>query len=216
MNSEFNYYIHLSGEADYNKFFKGGLINFDKSYTMGSTMTKIPDEIISSGKLGNYMQEALRETDSLAILIKIPKSYFPTVIHRDGSMDIPIPILYEKRMCNPNGVEGIYPVVIPNLIQGCYSKTNGFITNPVYCPVFDPSGLKFAKEQLAVIKDQQYDKYLNYNKRNVQFNIMELYQFDKTAGTWDSFVEYYSTKFNVEPTILFDEDQLQTIKSGRK
>lgn len=216
MNSKFNYYIHLSGEANYESFFKNGVYDFDKSYTIESTMTKIPDETISSGKLEEVMKNALRESDSIVVLIKIPKSYFPRVVHRDGSMDVPIPFLYEKRMCNPNGVDGIYPVVIPNLIQGCYSKTNGFITNPIYCPVFDPSGLKFAKEQLSAIKNERYDKYLDYNKRNTHFNIKELYQFDQTNGTWNNFILYYSKEFNVEPTILFDKEQSQTIKSSHR
>ena len=50
-----------------------------------------------------------------------------------------------------------------------------------------------------------YQKYEQYNKRN-EGNIIDLFNFDKVNNTWKPFVEYYSSKFNVEPVIPFDDD----------
>lgn len=203
--NEFNYYIHKSPVSDYSKFFKDGLYDFDSSFRIESTIERIADEDIQNGLLQEKMK-ALRETDETVLLIKIPKCYFPEVVHRDGNMDVPIPFLYERRLVDELGNSDIYPVIIPNLIQGCYSKKDGFITNENYCPVFDPSGLKFSYEQLEPIKNSRYDLYQNYNKRNTLGNLESLYAFDKSSGTWDKFVEYYSHKFGVEPVLLFDEE----------
>ena len=71
----------------------------------------------------------LRETDENVFLIKIPKSYFPDRQHRNGNWDVPIPIFYEQQGTDEYGREGVYPILIPNLIQGCYNKKKGFITS---------------------------------------------------------------------------------------
>lgn len=204
--TEFNYYIHKTAEADYNKYFKQGLIDYDLSYRIESTMERISDEDIKNGLLEEKMK-SLREHDETILLIKIPKDYFPVVVHRDGNMDVPIPLFYERETTDTMGRKGMYPILIPNLIQGCYSRKDGFVQNDIYCPVFDPSGLKFAYEQLAPIKNNRYDLWEQYNKRNSMGTLKTLYAHDKSMGTWDLFVQHYAIKYNVEPTLLFDEEQ---------
>ena len=159
--NEFNYYIHKSPVADYNSFFQKGLKDFDKNFVIESTMERISDEDIENGLLQDKMK-ALRETDENVFLIKIPKSYFPVRQHRNGNWDVPIPIFYEQKETDKYGREGVYPILIPNLIQGCYNKEKGFITNENYSPVFDPSGLKFAYEQLQPMRNAGYSKYYEY------------------------------------------------------
>ena len=198
MNIEYNYYIHRSADSDYKSFFQNGIYDFDTAFKIESTLEKIPDEIIKQGGLENSMKSAFRAKDSTIFLVKIPKAYFPTgAIHRDGNMDIPIPFLYEKTMADPLGRVNTYPIIIPNLIQGCCSKTEGFITNENFSPVFDPSGLKFSYEQLNPIKNERYDLYQQYMKRNTIGTFDALYNFDKSNNTWDKFIAYYSQLFGV-------------------
>lgn len=202
MTNEFNYYIHKTGEKDYTKFFKNGLYNFDTSFRIESTMEKLFDADLANGLIKRL--KTLRDGDQTVLLIKIPKDYFPKTVHRNGKMDVPIPIFYEKNMNNPYGVNHDYPVLIPNLIQGCYSKKDGFITNEDYCPVYDPSGLKYGYEQLEQIKNNDYTSWQNYNKRNIKGNFQTLYQFDKSSKVWEPFIQYYSKKLGVAPVIPYD------------
>lgn len=200
--SEFNYYIHKTAFADYNSFFKNGVIDFDTSFKIESTMQRISDDDIANGYLETYMKN-LRETDENVILIKIPKCYFPDHCHRDGNWDVPIPLFYEAEGKDPIGREGVYPILIPNLIQGCYNRHKGFINNEGYCPVFDPSGLKFSEEQLEPMHRENYYKYNDYLKRN-KCSMSELYIHDKSNKTWDSFIKYYSAKFGITNPTEYD------------
>ena len=205
--SDYFYYIHRTAESDYTKFFEKGLIDFDKTFVIESTMEKLDENVLPNGGLQEIMKTSFRDGDEYVFLIKIPKCYFPNHEHRNGTWDVPIPIFYERKEIDKYGREGIFPTLIPNLIQGCYNKEKGFITNPNFCPVFDPSGLKFAYEQLQPMKNSTngYQKYEQYNKRN-KGNIIDLYNFDKTNDTWKPFVEYYAGKFGVEPVTLFDDE----------
>lgn len=114
--NKFNYYKHMSPLSDYNSFFKKGLIDFDTSFRIESTMERISDEDIENGLLQDKMK-VLRETDENVFLIKIPKSYFPDRQHRNGNWDVPIPIFYEQQGTDEYGRKGVYPILIPNLIQ---------------------------------------------------------------------------------------------------
>lgn len=200
---DFYYFIHRTEESDYQQFFENGLYVYDKTNNITSTAEKIDPELINAGELGDYMKKSI-SGDSAGnyrnvILLKIPSMYFPRpVVHRNDKMDIPIPFLYEKELPTPSNQYHInlYPVVIPCLIQGVYSKEDGFVTNENYSPVFDPSGLKFSKEQLDPIHNLKFDDYRKYSKRN-DLPCDYLYQFDKQTGTWNDFAKYYSSKFNL-------------------
>ena len=172
-------------------------------------MEKVDENDLINAKLEERMK-AFRDLDENIFLIKIPKSYFPDREHRDGTWDVPIPVFYERKEKDKYGREGIFPTLIPNLIQGCYNKEKGFIKNPNFCPVFDPSGLKFAYEQLQPMRNQGYFRYEDYKKRN-NGNMRELFNYDKTNDIWKPFIEYYASKFNVEPVILFDDDKEEKI-----
>lgn len=200
--SEFRYYIHRTGKEDYNSFFKVGVIDFDLSYKIESTMERISDEDIANGYLETKMK-SLRETDENVILIKIPKCYFPDHCHSDGTWDRPIPLFYEAEGTDKFGRKGIYPILIPNLIQGCYNRHKGFIINEDYCPVFDPSGLKFSYEQLEPMHRESYYKYNDYLARN-KCSMSQLYMNDKSNKTWEPFIEYYSDKFGVDNYIEYE------------
>jgi len=212
--NEYFYYIHRTPESDYMSFFNKGLVDYDPTFAIESTMEKLDETVLLNGELQETMKKALRDGDEFVFLIKIPKCYFPDHEHRDGTWDVPIPLFYESKETDQYGRTGIYPVLIPCLIQGCYNKEKGFITNPNFSPVFDPSGLKFAYEQLQPMRNSTngYKKYEQYNKRN-KGNIIDLYNFDKANATWEPFVEYYAKKFNVtEPAVLFDEEEPQSNK----
>ena len=202
--NDYFYYLHKTPEADYTKFFEIGLIDYDKTFRIESTMEKVDENTLLHGGLEEVMK-TFREGDANIFLIKIPKSYFPDRQHRDGSWDVPIPVFYERKLKDKYGREGMYPVLIPNLVQGCYNKDKGFITNPDFCPVFDPSGLKFGYEQLQPMRNDGYFRYDDYMKRN-NADIRELYNYDKVNNTWEPFVEYYARKFNAEPVTLFDDE----------
>lgn len=207
---DFYYFIHRTGESDYQQFFENGLYVYDKTNNITSTAEKLDSELINDGRLGDFMKNALRETDENVILLKIPKMYFPQpVLHRTGRMDVPIPFLYEKELFDPayQYQIDIYPVIIPCLIQGVYSKKYGFVANENYNPVFDPSGLKFSKEQLEPVRNMKYEDYIRYNKRNTDYSCDYLYQFDKETGTWNDFTRYYSSKFNLPVTNPFPNNK---------
>ena len=210
--NDYYYYIHGTNEKDYTKFFRFGLIDYDKdAFRLESTMLRISDEDIANGRLQEIMTKSKDKYGELwdnVFLIKIPKCYFPDHEHRDGTWDVPIPLFYEALVKDKNGVKDTYPILIPNLIQGCYSQEKGFITNDNYCPVFDPSGLKFAYEQIQPMKNSNggYQKYEQYNKRNNVGDLRTLYEYDKQNKTWDAFVKYYSEKFGIEAGVLFGED----------
>ena len=213
--SEFNYYIHRTPVADYTQFFNNGLIDYDRTFRIESTMERISDQDIAEGRLQDKMTD-LREGDENVFLIKIPKAYFPNIVHRDGSMDIPIPFFRDIQTTDEYGRENVYPLLIPNLIQGCYNKQKGFITNPNYCPVFDPSGLKFAYEQIQPMRDNGYYKYTEYSKRN-SGSVADLFKFDQSNKTWGSFIEYYSRKFDVtSPAVVFNNDEQQQLIGSNK
>lgn len=203
---DYFYYIHRTPFSDYTDFFNSGLIDYDKEFKIESTMEKISEDDIVNGRLEEKMKN-FRDLDENIFLIKIPKCYFPDHQHRDGSWDVPIPIFFERTETDKYGRVGKYPVLIPNLIQGCYNKKEGFITNPNFCPVFEPDGLKFAYEQLQPMRNENYFRYNDYKKRN-NARLRDLYEFDKANGTWKPFVEYYASKFNVEPAVLFDEEEV--------
>lgn len=206
--NDYYYYIHGTTESDYTKFFSKGLIDKDKEFKIESTMLRISDEDIVNGRLQELMTNSKDKYGDLwdtVFLIKIPKCYFPNHQHRDGTWDVPIPIFYERKETDEYGKTDIYPTLVPNLIQGCYSKDKGFITNPNFCPVFDPSGLKFGYEQLQPMRYQGYFRYEDYKKRN-NADTRELFDYDKSNDTWKPFVEYYASKFGVEPVTLFDDE----------
>ena len=46
-------------------------------------------------------------------------------------MNLPILTFYEQKEIDKYGRERIYPILISNLIQECYNKKNGFITNEI-------------------------------------------------------------------------------------
>lgn len=52
-------------------------------------------------------------------------------INSKGLFDLPILTFYEQKEIDKYGRERIYPILISNLIQECYNKKNGFITNEI-------------------------------------------------------------------------------------
>ena len=119
-SKDYYYYIHGTNESDYTKFFRFGLIDYDRFFKIESTMLRISDEDIANGKLQEIMTKSGDKYGELwdnVFLIKIPKCYFPDHQHRDGTWDVPIPLFYESLVPDKNGNKDVFPILIPNLIN---------------------------------------------------------------------------------------------------
>lgn len=219
---KYNYYIHRTVSEDIDSFFNYGLIDYDPSFKIESTMELLTDEVAENKEeLANKMKSSIigDDTYNTVFLIKIPKDYFPYKYKGFKSLHIPMPIFKEKEDCNQKSlIHDTYPVLIPNLIQGCYNKKRGFISNPNYNPVYDPSGLKFGYEQLQELHNSflyDYNKCIQRNKTPVH----ELYKDDIEHDRWNEYVELFSKKLGIdEPadsSIIFTREERRNMKINR-
>lgn len=134
-------------------------------------------------------------------LIKIPKDYLALVLHRDGKLDPPIPFFKDYK----SNIEK-YSIFTPHLIQGCYNETTGFfITNPNYCPIFDPSGFNFSDEQVRNFWMYNKFKAVSFDKMRKSLSAEELKKFDIENHIWDNIMDDYSKKYNIrKKEVIYD------------
>ncbi len=97
--------------------------------------------------------------DNLCFVVKIPKPYIQPIQHRDGKIDIVIPILKDGYLDEEEKTSSC-SILTPHLIQGVYSKKFGAITNPNYSPVFDAKGLNYTDEQYRLINSSNINSSL--------------------------------------------------------
>ena len=67
--NEYFYYIHRTPESDYMKFFNKGLVDYDPSFTIESTMEKVNENVLLNGGLQETMKTSLRDGDEYVFLI---------------------------------------------------------------------------------------------------------------------------------------------------
>lgn len=207
---EYVYYLHgtanQSPEALEDIFNNGLVLERDTALRLHSTLAPISEEDIQTRGLENILQSYSQLEDFNSVfLIKIPKEYLSCKPHRDGSFDVPMPLW--KNIGDGNSV------LTPHLIQGVYNKNiNQGITNPNYCPLYNPNGMAYSWEQFNVFASYDRTDLMNEYKQRQLTSFSQQYASDNARGTFDQVVRYYQSKFGQLPQPqLFDSSEYRML-----
>ncbi len=211
-SNEIEYVYYLHGTADQSPetledIFNNGLIlERDVELHLHSTLAPISEEDIQALGLENIMNSYSQSEDFNSVfLIKIPKEYLSCKSHRDGSIDMPMPLW--KNIGNGNSV------LTPHLIQGVYNKhINKGITNPNYCPLYNPNGMAYSWEQFNVFASYNRTDLMNEYKQRQFTSFQQQYAIDNTRKTFEQTIKYYQNKFGKLPQPqLFDSSEYKIL-----
>lgn len=138
-------------------------------------------------------------------LIKIPKEYLSCMPHRDGSVDVPMPLW--KNTGDGNSI------FCPHLIQGVYNKNiNQGITNPNFCPIVNPNGMAYSHEQFDVFASYNRSDLMSEYKQRQLTSFSQQYANDVANGTFNQVMQYYQRKFGQLPQPqLFDSSNYKIL-----
>ena len=186
---------HEQSEESISNFFNDGLISY-RGNDMSSTMTPITSMDFQNNDLGDIIKNysAFCGFESV-FLIKIPIEYIVRTIHRGGIIDSPIPLW------KPTSEKDYYgrkvSIFCPHLIQGVYNVEKGFITNPNYCPVYNPNGMQYDESQITALKNIGLFEWVKFcsdrNKDNVPPDYLK--EFDEEKITFNVLMENYRKMF---------------------
>lgn len=198
---DYYYFLHKTKiddpktiESMFNEGLKSGY-----RYSIGSTLAQIDESDLAKYGLEKEMLGYLGDGDEYnsVVLVKIPKKYMGRERHRDGTVDISIPMFreyYEEGGWKWNAL------FTPKLIQGVYCRDiNQSFTNPNFCPVFFPNGCQFSQEQIDTFAgfDQMDLRKDALDRQTISFQ--QLYEDDKKNNVWGAIVDYYSNLYGVVP-----------------
>ena len=182
------------------------ILEGDTSLSLHSTLAPISDEDIKKQGLESIMQSYSQLEDFNSVfLIKIPKEYLSCMPHRDGSVDIPMPLW--KNTGNGSSV------FCPHLIQGVYNKNiNQGITNTNFCPIYNPNGMAYSWEQFNVFAGYDRTDLMSEYKQRQLTSFVQQYASDNARGTFNQVVRYYQSKFGqlAQPQ-LFDSSEYRML-----
>lgn len=205
--NEFYYYLHGTDDESaetLEDIFNHGLKD-EYGTSLGSTMEKIEPEDIERFGLSHKMKASASGSHKSVFLIKIPKKYMGDILHRDGTIDCPIPLLKSTGQKTYEG-RGIY-YFTNHLVQGVYNRTtDSFITNPNFCPVFNPNGFVYSDEQINNFWSLNQIQWVKYAKSRKQFSYEKLYEIDTKRKTFDEYMKSYSNYFKATPLINTEFD----------
>lgn len=209
-NIEYAYFLHgtanQSPETLEDIFNNGLILEGDTSLSLHSTLAPISDEDIKKQGLESIMQSYSQLEDFNSVfLIKIPKEYLSCMPHRDGSVDIPMPLW--KNTGNGSSV------FCPHLIQGVYNKNiNQGITNTNFCPIYNPNGMAYSWEQFNVFASYDRTDLMSEYKQRQLTSFVQQYASDNARGTFNQVVRYYQSKFGqlAQPQ-LFDSSEYRML-----
>lgn len=209
-NIEYAYFLHgtanESPEALADFFNNGLILENDISLSLHSTLAPISDEDIETQGLEKIIKDYSNLEDFNSVfIIKIPKEYLSCQPHRDGSCDVPMPLW--KNTGDGNSVFS------PNLIQGVYNKTiDGFITNPNFCPIYNPNGMAYSHEQFNVFAGYNRTDLMSEYKQRQLTTFSQQYATDVARGTFNEVMQYYQSKFGQLPQPqLFDSSEYKML-----
>lgn len=198
--NDYYYYLHKTNILSAEKiesFFNEGLKS-DYDYNMHSTLQPIDEKLLETKGLHQTIINYLGDSNDYnsVVVIKVPKRYMSRILHRDGNIDPTIP-LYRSF----DGYDSEFSTAFtPNLIQGVYCRDiDKAFTNPNFNPVFDPSGLQFADEQIMNLNFFNLYNLTNSLKERRKIPFQKLYIYDKNSNRWDKIVDYYSKLYGVLP-----------------
>ena len=196
---DYNYYLHktyISKPEMVESLFNQGLKSRYR-YSMHSTMYPVDEQTIKELGLAQTILNYLGSDQeyNAVVVIKVPKKYFSTVIHRDGKIDPSIPLFREYQEV---GTE-YNALFTARLIQGVYCRDiNMSFTNPNFSPVFDPSGCQFSDEQIMAFDGLGKANWREFARARRNLDFKEIYYGDKSEHTWDEVIKYYEQKYRVK------------------
>lgn len=207
---EYVYYLHGTANQSpevVEDFFNNGLVlEGDTALRLHSTLAPISEETIKTRNLGDIMHEYSQLEDFNSVfLIKIPKEYLSCKPHRDGSVDIPMPLW--KNIGNGNSV------LTPHLIQGVYNRhIDRGISNPNFCPLYNPNGMAYSMEQFYSFSGYDRTDLMSEYKQRQLTSFAQQYASDSSRGTFNQAIRYYQNKFGQLPQPqLFDSSEYRML-----
>lgn len=207
-DDRYQYFIHGTNNDDVESFFNKGLLS-KYGCKITATMTPISNEDIE--KFGiRTIEENYTQIHGFkyCYLIKIPKYYMGWMIHRDDSIEPPIPIWITTN--DKKTAYGDLKILTPHLIAGVYSsERKQVMPNSNYNPKYNPSGMLFAEEQIEnmlLSGNVLYHKWMNFARARNDFGFDELRKKDIASNIWDEYMKRYaniiSEQYNPRPAKL--------------
>lgn len=188
---------HEQSEESISSFFNDGLISY-RGNDMYSTMAPITNTDFQNDNLEGIIKNyGVNHGYESVFLIKIPIEYTATLVHvnHGNTMDFPIPLW------KPTSEKDYYgrkiSIFCPHLIQGVYNVEKGFITNPNYCPVYNPNGMQYDERQITELKNNGRFEWAKFCSERSKDNITPDYlkEFDEEKNTFNALMESYKKKF---------------------
>lgn len=193
-DDRFEYYVHGTNCGDIESFFNKGLTS-KYGNSLSSTLTPFgADEIKNRGLRGVLEWYANFYGFKYCFLIKIPKYYMGWMIHRDGSIEPPIPVWIPSNQ--PKTPYSNLKVLTPHLIAGVYSAERGKVMpNPNYNPKFDPTAMQYATEQIEnmlLSSNDLYYQWMWFARARDEFGYDDLKRKDEAKNVWKDPLNRYN------------------------
>ena len=196
------YFLHKTDDQSIEKdVFENGLLSW-YGYSMHSTMWRIPNDNLTLEELDAQIKNYADNENTTVYCIKIPKKYLCHNIHStsnstSGRFDFPIPF-WKDEVVGGSQVARF----TPHLIMGSYNPKTGYKTNKNYSQTFDATGLKYANEQIDIVRASAADeidmRLLDFMTRRSKKSFSELKSFDNSNGIICSKMEKYKNEFEAQ------------------
>lgn len=188
---------HEESEETISNFFNEGLISY-RGNDMYSTMAPITSMDFQHDNLEGIIKSyGANHGFESVFLIKIPIEYTATLVHTNhgNTMDFPIPLWIPTSEKDYHGHK--ISIFCPHLIQGVYNVEKGFITNPNYCPVYNPNGMQYDERQITNLKTEGRFEWAEFASARSKDNIIPDYlkEYDENKKTFNSLMESYKKSF---------------------
>lgn len=194
-DDRFQYFFHGTNNDNVENFFNNGLMS-SRGNSITSTMYPMEnDEIEKLGLRAMEQRYCQQYGFKYCYAIKIPNYYMGWMIHRDNSIEVPIPLwIPTDKISDVNCPVSIF---CPHLICGVYrNDTQQVMPNPNYNPKYNPNGMQFAKEQeenMLLTSHPDYQQWLNFSRMRNGMKFEELKLKDEKSGFWIPHLERYNS-----------------------
>lgn len=199
-NQKYAYFLHGTHDQSdevISSFFNEGITGY-RGNDMYSTMAPITSIDFQNDDLEGIIKKyGARHGFESVFLIKIPIEYTATLVHinHGNSMDFPMPLW------TPTDEKSYYGNTIsmfcPHLIQGLYNVGKGFITNPNYCPIYNPNGMQYDERQITELKNNGKFDWAKFASERSQNSVTPEYlrAYDESQKTFDTLIQNYRKLF---------------------
>lgn len=213
---DYIYLLHKTSEESpefIEDIFNNGLKS-SYDYSIHSTLAEIKETDLQQFGLEQCIMNYLGDSEDYnsVVVVKIPKEYMLSAIHRGGKINPPVPFWKSN--------DDRTTSFTPHLIQGIYCKrVSKSFTNPNFSPVYDPTGLKYSDEQINNMWSYNLDNWITFanSRKNVDYGT--LCQIDKQKQNWDRVIKYYSDMYGIQPTsahYTMSDDDVELLNHRKK